>query len=189
MNRTFGFAFLLLLLVVIYCAQWIYPYIYAKFSKTINTSDQLIQYTFVLENILSADTFLYRQVPSTNIGVMKLIGITAVQGNEEDVKSLVSELRKEYPYRSCEYDVVRYDLNNNDLVYIWLNNFDDEILLNEVLIEKGYAVYRPSPINSKYNERLHKAQQRANVKETQNAFDDLSWSPKDMLMPAHGIGR
>lgn len=57
-----------------------------------------------------------------------------------------------------EFDVQKFDKYGRLLAYVWL---PDGRMLNEVLLEEGYAVLYTVPPNVKYVERLRAAQRRA----------------------------
>lgn len=60
-----------------------------------------------------------------------------------------------------EFDVQVRDRYGRLLAYVWL---PDGRMLNEVLLEEGYATLYTVPPNVKYEDRLRKAQERARVK-------------------------
>ncbi len=58
-----------------------------------------------------------------------------------------------------ETDAEPRDATGRRLAYLW----QDNVLVNEVLVAEGYALVAPHPPNSKYDQRLVHAQERARV--------------------------
>ena len=56
-----------------------------------------------------------------------------------------------------ERDILEIDEYDRLLYYIWI----DDVLINEYLIEEGYAYSSPYPPNVKYLKRLEEAQEKA----------------------------
>ncbi len=93
----------------------------------------------------------------------RLIGIDAPEMGQEPWGRMAREhlrkLLKEYRWRvSIENDIVRHDKYNRLLVYLWA---PDGQLLNERMLQDGYAVLFTIQPNSKYSDRFKEAQRIA----------------------------
>jgi micrococcal nuclease len=93
----------------------------------------------------------------------RLIGMDAPEMGQEPWGKLAQkhlrQLLKEARWRvAVETDVVKYDKYNRLLVYLWT---PDEVMLNERMVRDGYAVLFTIQPNSKYADRLRKAQRIA----------------------------
>jgi micrococcal nuclease len=83
----------------------------------------------------------------------------------EDARIANEELVKERIV-SLETDTVTRDRYGRILAYVWLKEKDREVLVNEVMILKGFALPMTIPPNLKYDERISRAFRKARKNST-----------------------
>lgn len=79
----------------------------------------------------------------------------------EKAKNFAQSLLSRGSIVYLEFDVQKLDKYGRLLAYVWL---EDGRMLNEVLLEEGYAQVYTIPPNVKYEQRLLEAQRRARQK-------------------------
>lgn len=93
---------------------------------------------------------------------VQLIGVSAPDLRQrpwgEAAKERLQEMIGEKPVL-LETDLELKDQFDRQLAYIW----QDGKLLNEQLLREGRAIFRPRSLNSKYDQRLERAQEYARV--------------------------
>jgi len=100
------------------------------------------------------------------ISQVRLVGIDAPDLRQrpwgEAAKQRLSELIRdgEQPLM-VEFDVQTQDKTGRSLTYVW----KDQVLLNEVLVKEGYALFVGRSPNHKYDQLLDRAQQWARLTE------------------------
>ncbi|HSB34708.1 MAG TPA: thermonuclease family protein [Nitrospirota bacterium] len=112
----------------------------------------------------------------------RLIGVDAPELGQEPWGKLarghLRKLLKDVNWRvTVETDVVKYDKYDRILVYLWAPDGD---MLNERMLRDGYALLFTIQPNSKYADRLRKAQ-RAARDEKRGIWgpDGLTETPRD----------
>lgn len=106
----------------------------------------------------------------------RLIGIDAPESGQEPWGWKATEHLR-HIMKTCgnkvfvEMDITTYDKYDRLLVYLWLS---DEHMINEQMVNDGYAVLFTIQPNSKYADRFEKAQHRA-----QQAHLGI-WGPQGM---------
>ena len=106
----------------------------------------------------------------------RLIGIDAPEMGQEPwgrkaKKHLRELLKGSGGMVHVETDITKYDKYDRLLAYLWL---DDKALINELMLRDGYAVLFTIQPNSKYVDRLKKAQYAA--RENRSGI----WGPKGL---------
>jgi len=106
----------------------------------------------------------------------RLIGIDAPEMGQEPwgrkAKKHLREILKASEGKvRVERDVTKYDKYNRLLAYLWL---DKKTLVNELMLRDGYAVLFTIQPNSKYADRLKKAQ--ASARESNSGI----WGPEGL---------
>jgi micrococcal nuclease len=82
-------------------------------------------------------------------------------------KRYVEKLLKPGTKVRLELDIEQRDILGRLLAYVWL---PDGRMLNESLLEKGYATLLTMPPNVKYLERFEKAYNKANKRRNKTKF-------------------
>jgi len=113
-------------------------------------------------NTISIRTKSFIGIP-LKIERVRLIGIDAPELKQEQWGRLAKKYLKKIVSENCwvvniEFDVQQRDRDGRLVAYLWNKKGE---LINEKLLEAGYAVLSPSPPNVKYADRLAVAEKRA----------------------------
>jgi micrococcal nuclease len=98
------------------------------------------------------------------ISQVRLVGIDAPDLRQrpwgEAAKQRLEELIRDAGQPiTVEFDVQTQDKTGRSLGYVW----KDKVLLNEILVKEGYALFVGRSPNHKYDQRLERAQQWARL--------------------------
>lgn len=122
--------------------------------------------TVQVERVLSGQSFLIFSSSGENTpSRVRLIGIDAPDFKQQPwgsaAKQRLEQLIEGQPLL-LEFDVEQhycYEERCSKLAYVWR----DEVLLNEQLIKEGCVLFSPRSPNTKYNQRLARAQEWARL--------------------------
>ncbi|MDX2256285.1 MAG: thermonuclease family protein [Pseudanabaenaceae cyanobacterium bins.39] len=118
--------------------------------------------------------------PTMTVQRIRLIGISAPFKEQAPWGDLsrqkLSDLIKEQKV-TLEFDVRQKDNSDRLLAYVW----KDGLLINQHLVSEGLAIADPFPPNTKYDDRISRAQSRARLQELGiwNTQNPLRLSPRD----------
>jgi endonuclease YncB( thermonuclease family) len=118
---------------------------------------------YCVSEVISGDTILVE-----GVGKMRYIGVCApklsLSGKHDEPFS--QECKKENEKllagKWCRFELDKSQAERGTtLAYVFVRSDGEEVFVNEHLLEQGLARFSPSTINTKYNERLRKAEKTA----------------------------
>ncbi len=154
------------LVLIILCASLIYFLVYI-YKESIGESFPDLEGPYDVVRVVDGDTIVVNI--EGNDRNIRLIGIDAPESvADEDYKENTEEGRLASQYTSqlldgkkvyLEYDKELYDSYGRKLCYVYLK--DGNTLVNEVILENGYARTMTIEPNVKHEKRLSAAEQKA----------------------------
>ena len=113
----------------------------------------------VVAQVVSGQTLTIRGTGESRV---RLIGIDAPDLQQQPWGQAAKERLEVMIGRESvmlEFDVQDQDSFGRRLAYVW----QDEVLLNELLVSEGYVLILPRSPNNKYDQRLERAQEWARL--------------------------